>query len=321
MEKELAGVKLERDIVRKASNILSSKPKIKYKFIKEHRKYYHVDNICKILGISKSGYYYWYDRKPSKRALYNLALIEQIKMIHYRNKQRYGSPRIAKELEVSGFHALEKLVRKLMRPASLHSIFKIKFKTTTDSSHSYPVVENELDREFTVKRENEAWVSDITYIRTKKRWLYLTTVIDLFDRMVIGWALSSSINAKNTSVSAFRMALTKRPIAKNTPLIFHSERGIQYACQEFVLEIDSHKSVIRSMSAKGNCWDNAVAESFFKTLKTELIYHNSFQNKREAESSISEYIEKFYNTNRRHSHLGNQNICEYRKLLSKIEQQ
>jgi putative transposase len=253
LRKELAEVKLERDILRKAASILSSRTQVKFEFIREHRGCYPVENICKILGVSKSGYYYWNDRKPSKRALHNLALIEHIKIIHYRNKERYGSPRIARELKVSGFHASEKLVRKLMKQVSLQSVFKRKFKTTTDSSHSYPVAENRLDGEFTVGRENQAWVSDITYIRTAKRWLYLTTVIDLFDRKVIGWALSSVITVRNTSVSAFRIALTNRPITNNSPLIFHSDRGIQYACGEFVREIDNYKSITRSMSGKGNC--------------------------------------------------------------------
>jgi putative transposase len=248
--RELAEVNLERDILKKAASILFSRTQVKFEFIREHRDCYPVENIFKILGVSKSGYYYWNDRKPSKRALHNLALIEQIKIIHYRNKKRYGSPRIAREMQVSCFHALEKLVRKLMKQASLQSVFKRKFKTTTDSSHSYPVAENRLDMEFTLGGENQAWVSDITYIRTAKRWLYLTTVIDLFDRKVIGWALSSVITARNTSVSAFRMALVNRPITNNSPLIFHSDRGIQYACGEFVREIDIHKSITRSMSGK-----------------------------------------------------------------------
>lgn len=159
------------DILRKAASILSSETQVKFEFIREHRDCYPVENICKILGVSKSGYYYWNDRKPSKRALHNLVLLEQKKMIHYRNKERFGSPRIARELKVRGFHASEKLVKKLMKQTSLQSVFKRKFKTTTDSSHSYPVAENRLDREFTVKRENEAWVSNINYIRTAKRWL------------------------------------------------------------------------------------------------------------------------------------------------------
>ncbi|MBF4464956.1 IS3 family transposase [Flavobacterium sp. LC2016-12] len=143
----------------------------------------------------------------------------------------------------------------------------------------------------------------------------MTTVIDLFDRKVIGWALSTSITARNTSISAFRMAHANRPITENSPLIFHSDRGIQYACREFVGELSNHKSVTRSMSGKGNCWDNAVAESFFKTLKVELIYQNRFRNKHKADLAISEYIEKFYNTNRRHKHLHNLSIFEYQQLV------
>lgn len=154
--RELGKVKMESDILRKAGLVLFSKTKVKFEFIKLHRNCYPVENICKIIGDSKSGYYYWNDRKPSKRALHNLALIEEIKIIQYRNKKRYGSPRMERELEASGFHASEKLIRKLMKQASLQSVFKRKFKTTTDSSHSYPVAENKLDREFTAGGENQA---------------------------------------------------------------------------------------------------------------------------------------------------------------------
>jgi transposase InsO family protein/transposase-like protein len=316
LRKELDKVKMEVDILKKATHILSSDTLTKFKFIKQQIYFYPVASMCTILGVSRSGYYYWNDRKPSKRALRNLALIEQIKIIHYRNKERYGSPRLARELETVGFHVSKKLIRKLMKQASLKTVFKRKFKITTDSSHAYPVAENKLDREFTVNRENKVWVSDITYIRTAKRWLYLTTVIDLFDRKVIGWTLSTSITARNTSTRAFRMAHANRPITDNSPLTFHSDRGIQYACREFVSELSKHKSVTRSMSGKGNYWDNAVVESFFKTLKMELIYQNNFGNKYEAELAITEYIENFYNTTRRHKHLDNLNIFEYQKLQS-----
>ncbi|KAF2515038.1 IS3 family transposase [Flavobacterium zhairuonense] len=314
LKKEFREVKMERDILRKAAHIQPGDRLAKFKFVKDHSSSYPVGKICKILGISNSGYYYWNKRRPSNRALRNIALTEQIKIIHEQNKKRYGSPRIARELKASGFNVSEKLVRKLMKQACLKSVFKRKFKSTTDSSHAYPIAENRLDREFTADRENETWVSDITYIRTAWRWLYLTIIMDLFDRKIIGWALSTSMTAENTSISAFRMALSNRPITNNSPLIFHSDRGMQYACRQFVDELSNHKSVTRSMSGKGNCWDNAVAESFFKTLKTELTYHKRFLNKQEAESSISEYIEKFYNINRRHKHLNNLNIFEYQKL-------
>ncbi|WP_241657654.1 IS3 family transposase [Flavobacterium cerinum] len=189
--------------------------------------------------------------------------------------------------------------------------FQKKYRVTTNSSHKYPVAENILDREFSAKNENEVWVSDITYINASLRWLYLTVVIDLFDRTVIGWALSTSLATKQTSIKALEMALANRQIKVDSSLVFHSDRGIQYTCKEFVQEISKNKSVIRSMSRKGNCWDNAVCESFFKTLKVELIYKNNYKTKQEAEKSISEYIKTFYNTQRRHTYLDNLTIPEY----------
>jgi putative transposase len=272
--------------------------------------------MCQVFKVSKSGYYKWLIRKPSKRALYNQILLEEIKRIYYCSKKRYGSPRITKELKMLKFTASRQLVRKLMKKEFLQSIIKRKFKITTDASHKYPVVENKLNREFTVAKENLVWVSDITYIRTQQGWLYLTTVIDLFDRKVIGWSLSHTMKAKDTSIKSLKMALLNRPIDPNQSLIYHSDRGIQYACEEFVSELNKHKSIIRSMSRKGNCWDNAVAESFFKTLKVELIYQNRYQTKQEAELSIFEYIETFYNTNRRHKQLNNLTILEYQKLIN-----
>ena len=311
LRKELTTVKLERDILQKYAGCLQAGTQIKFEFINQHLSSFPVKDMCRILDVSTSGYYKWRGRTISKRALHNLVLLEEIKKIHHQNRKRYGSPRIARELEASGFHASEKLIRKLMRSASLQTVFKRKYRATTDSSHKYPVAENLLNGKFETEKENEIWVSDITYVKASFRWLYLTVVIDLFDRTIIGWALSSSLEAKHTSLKALGMALSTRPIKNNSSLIFHSDRGIQYACKEFVNEINKHTSVIRSMSRKGNCWDNAVSESFFKTLKVELIYRNNYQTKKEAEASISEYIEKFYNTQRRHSHLNNLTISEY----------
>lgn len=206
---------------------------------------------------------------------------------------------------MDGRKASEKLVARLMRKDNLRSIVKKKYKVTTDSKHKYPIVENILMQNFTVKEENEAWVSDITYIKSKQGWLYLTTVIDLFDRKVIGWALSRTMKASETSISAFKMALINRPLKEFQTLIFHSDRGIQYPCEEFVTQLKKHQNITRSMSRKGNCWDNAVAESFFKTIKTELIYHQKYETKQQAALSIFEYIETWYNKNRRHQKLKN----------------
>lgn len=226
---------------------------MKFEFIKQNKYLFTVEKMCQVFKINKSSYYKWLIRVPSKRALYNQILLEEIKRIYYYNRKRYGSPRITKELKMLGFIASKELVRKLMKKEFLQSIVKRKFKVTTDSSHKYPVVENNLNREFTVSRENQTWVSDITYVRTGQGWLYLTSVIDLFDRKVIGWALSATMSAKDTSIKAFKMALINRPIKNNQSLIFHSDRGIQYACEEFVCELNKQKSIIRSMSRKGNC--------------------------------------------------------------------
>jgi len=244
-------------------------------------------------------------------------LKENIIKIYQCSKSRYGSPRITKELNTQGILASLPLVAKLMKQVHLRSIVKKKYKTTTDSSHKYPVVENILNREFKVAEKNKVWVSDITYVHTQTGWLYLTTVIDLYNRKVIGWALSERLKTNDTIISALKMATINSPIKSEEEIIFHSDRGIQYACEEFVIELEKYKNIKRSMSRKGNCWDNAVAESFFKTIKSELIYHNKYANKQEAALSIFEYIETWYNKNRRHSHLENLTILEHEKLTIK----
>jgi putative transposase len=272
--------------------------------------------MCKVFKLSRSSYYSWINRKPSKRALDNKNILQKIEQIYTKSKGRYGSPRIAKELKMLDIKASRHLVARMMRSHNMRSIIKKKFRITTGSSHKYPVAENVLNREFSVTDKNRVWVSDITYIRTKQGWLYLTIVIDLFDRKVIGWSLSHTMKAQETSIKLFKMALLNSPINPDQSLIYHSDRGMQYACGEFVSELSKHKSVIRSMSRKGNCWDNAVAESFFKTLKVELIYQNKYQTKQQAELSVFEYIETFYNKNRRHKKLNNLTILEYQKLIN-----
>jgi transposase InsO family protein len=183
--------------------------------------------MCRILKVSVSGYYKWKHRVPTEREKYNEYLVNEISQVYSKSKKRYGSPRITKELKMKGIKVSQPLVAKLMRREKIQSIIKKKFKVTTDSSHNYPVVENKLMREFTVEKSNVAWVSDLTYVRTKEGWLYLTTVIDLFDRKVIGWALSETMKAKGTVIPALRMARLNRPITSEQKLIFHSDRGIQ----------------------------------------------------------------------------------------------
>ena len=250
---------------------------------------------------------------PSKRDGENRMLLAEIRRIHEQSKASYGSPRMTEELRKRGFDASRPRVARLMKQSGIKAVHAKKFVVTTDSKHKYPVVENKLDRNFSADNSGQAWVSDITYIKTLKGWLYLTIVLDIFDRKVIGWALSSDLTAENTSVAAFRMAVKNRQPSEK--LIFHSDRGVQYACYAFANLLSSYKSVERSMSRKGNCWANAVAESFFKTIKVELVYRNRYLDKNQAAISIFEWIETWYNRNRRHSALGNLTIKEFEKLI------
>ncbi|WP_372758103.1 IS3 family transposase [Mariniflexile sp.] len=267
-----------------------------------YRHLYPIEKMCKVFKVSRSSFYRWYTAGPSKRRLELSLFTDLIKKEFDHSKKRYGSTRIAEKLKRKGYCISRCRVAKIMRMNNWASKHKRKFKATTDSNHSYPVCRNLLNRNFTPCRLNEAWVSDITYIQTNQGWLYLTTIIDLFDRQVIGWSLSTSLYTNQTIIPAWKMAVSKRTI--NMDLIFHSDRGIQYASKTFRTFIKSNPLVTQSMSRKGNCWDNAVAESFFKTLKVELIYNDDFKTIEQAKTAVFEYIEIWYNRKRLHSFLG-----------------
>ena len=264
--------------------------------------------MCKVLKISQSSYFRWKKCPFSVRFHKKEELKQRILTIYFDSKQRYGSPRITAELNNLGFKISRITVSKYMRELGIRSKLSKKFKITTDSKHNYLVVENILDRDFESTKPAQKWVSDITYIRTIEGFLYLTIVLDLYDRKVIGWSLYDEMSTEKTSLSAWKVALANRKIEKG--LIFHSDRGVQYANNKFANMLESHH-VIRSMSRKGNCWDNSVAESFFKTLKTELIYGNKLINKQQIELEIFQYIEIFYNKKRRHSALNYKTIEEF----------
>jgi putative transposase len=272
-----------------------------------------VEKMCKVLGVSSSSYYYWLKHPVSLTELKSQVLLSQIESIYRKSRCCYGSPRIAIEPEQAGTTVSRPRVARVMKRANLRSIVRQRYRVgTTDSKHQYVVSENYLQQDFTAERLAQKWVSDLTYIKTGEGWLYLTAVIDLADRKVIGWALSETMKALDTTMAAFKMAVNNRPIIQ--PLLFHSDRGVQYACSEFT-ELLKKYPVQQSMSRKGNCWDNAVAESFFKTLKTEMVYHRSFQTKAEARLAIFEYIEVWYNRQRRHSALGYLTPCQYEEVL------
>jgi putative transposase len=268
--------------------------------------------MCQVLRVSISGYYYWLQHPIGLRASKEHQLLAAVKKVYQQSDCRYGSPRIAVDLREQGIPVSRPRVARLMRKHSIRSIIRRKYRVqTTDSNHGYAIAENYLNRDFSATRLAEKWVSDLTYIKTQEGWLYLTAVLDLADRKVVGWALSETMEAEVTSVAAWRMAVRNRPITKS--LLFHSDRGVQYACREFKKQL-SGKPVLQSMSRKGNCWDNAVAESFFKTLKTELIYHRKFATRKEARLAVFEYIEGWYNRKRRHSALGYQTPCHLESL-------
>jgi putative transposase len=258
-----------------------------------------IEKMCKVLKVSRSSYYSWLMRKPGKRFTDNQDLFNRIKKIYEFSKRTYGSPRVTIKLLEEGLHVSRQRVARLMKKQNLKSIIRKRWIITTNSRHNYPVVENKLNRNFNVTSPGQVWVSDITYIKTLQGWLYLTVIIDLYDRKVIGWSFSRSLKAVHTTIPAWRMAVRTRLITRK--LIFHSDRGVQYACNEFAHLLSSYKLVERSMSRKGNCWDNAVAESFFKTLKVEHIYHHNYKTFKEAELSVFEYIEAWYNVNRIHT--------------------
>jgi putative transposase len=262
-----------------------------------------VMKMCQVFHVSPSRYYDWSKHPIGTRERYRQALLVDIKKMHDESKGRYGSPRITHDLRALGRKVSRPLVARIMRMNDIKSIVRKRYRVqTTDSTHAFTVSENLLNRDFTATWLGEKWVSDITYIPTREGWLYLTMILDLADRKVIGWAMSETMKTSDTTLPAMRMALRNRPLSDH-PLLFHSDRGVQYACHEF-RKLLKNTSIRQSMSRKGNCWDNAVAESFFKTLKTEMIYHTEYQTISKAKIAIFDYIESWYNRKRRHSALG-----------------
>ncbi len=270
--------------------------------------------MCRVLEVSRSGYYRWLKHKPSQRQLDNQRLDAEIREIYEHNKGRYGSPKITQELRDRGRKVGKNRVARRMRKAGLRSKIRRKYRVTTNSKHHFAVSPNLLERNFTQQAPDKVWVSDITYLATRTGWLYLTVIIDLFSLMVVGWALSSSLGHEMVVV-ALKRAIQRRRPAKG--LISHSDRGVQYACSDFRKQLDKHE-FIQSMSRKGDCWDNAVAESFFGIMKCELVYHERYEDHQDTLHSIFEYIEVFYNRQRRHSTLGYLCPSEYEKQKMKL---
>lgn len=270
--------------------------------MKENKNTYGIDFMCHLLEVSDSGYYDYCNREPSLRRKDEAGLATKIKEIHKSSRKVYGSPRIWDKLKKQGMRCSEKRIARIMKENKVVSIRRCKYKvTTTDSNHNFKVVDNVISRDFKANAVNRKWVGDITYIQTESATAYLASVIDLCSRRVVGWQVSDKIDSKLVC-DAFSMAVFRRGIIPKE-MIFHSDRGSQYAGNDFT-KLLSNYSTQQSMSRKGNCWDNAVAESFFATLKLELVHHCKFQTVAEVKQVLAEWIENFYNCQRSHSSIG-----------------
>jgi putative transposase len=286
---------------------------VRFGFIRTEKAAYPVRLLCRTLAVSSAGFYAWCRRGPSVRAREDASLKAKIRAAHAGSGKRYGSPRIHADLKADDHRVGRKRVARLMREDGIEGQRKRRFRVTTDSRHSHPVAPNELQRNFTATAPNRAWVTDITYIWTREGWMYLAAILDLFSRRVVGWSMDSRID-QTLALDALRMALrTRRP---EPGLLHHSDRGIQYAAGDYQKLLREH-GIVCSMSRKGDCWDNAVAESFFSTLKAELVHRTGYVSRSQIRASVFEYIEAFYNGRRRHSALGYVSPVEHEAAASR----
>jgi len=287
---------------------------VKYAFIKHHQATFTVTRMCGMMEVSCSAFYDWLKRPESARSIEDRRLSEKVKKSHEKSRETYGARRIVKDLVEDDEVISRTRAGRLMKQQDLKSKSKRKFKATTNSNHSHPVAPNLLHRKFQVERPDTVYAGDITYIPTDEGWLYLAVLIDLYSRAVVGWAMSERITA-GLANDALVMAVWKRKPYKG--LMVHSDRGSQYASDLYQKTIKEH-GFICSMSRKGNCWDNAPSESFFHTLKVELIHHRRYRTRQEATQDIFEYIEVFYNRQRRHSTIDYHTPLGYEQMCRKV---
>lgn len=280
---------------------------MKYGFIEAHREEFSIRTMCRVLEVSASGYYQFRGRGPSRREQESERLLGKIRLVHQQSRGNYGSPKVVRKLRMEGESCNHKRVEKLMRGNGIRAKRARKFKATTNSTHTLPVADNLLGRKFTVTRPNEVWCGDITYIWTDEGWLYLAVLLDLYSRAVVGWSMGERMTSQLV-VDALIMGIGRRGRAVS-PLV-HTDRGSQYASQAFREQLEIYLCR-QSMSRKGNCWDNAVSESFFSALKLELVHQRRFRSRREARDEVFDYIEVFYNRERIHSAAGYLSPAEY----------
>ena len=280
---------------------------MRYRFIDGHRGVWPIRIQCRVLEVTPSGYYTWRGRPASPRTQRCETLEILIKAIHGESKERYGSPRVHAELVARGLPCCVNTVAKLMRQHGIRARIKRKYRHTTDSDHNFPVAENYLGQQFQATAMNQIWLADITYIPTREGWLYLAAVEDLYSRQIVGWSMSERVSSRLVA-DALEMAVRQR--LPEAGLVAHSDRGSQYASYHYRRLLEQN-GLTCSMSRRGNCWDNAPMESFFATLKGELIHNQDYRTREEARASVFEYIEIFYNRVRRHSALGYKSPAEF----------
>ena len=286
---------------------------MRFVFIQAHARIFRIRTMCRVLEVSRAGYYAWRARPLCDRVKDDRVLSAKIAAIHQQMKERYGSPRVHQELRALGMHCGEKRVARLMREEGLRAKSARRFRVTTQSDHREPIAPNHLARQFdvaTVEQPNRVWAADITYIPTREGWLYLAIILDLVSRRVVGWALRSRLN-QELAVSALQMALKQRGAHGG---LHHSDRGVQYASAAY-RQLLRDAGLVASMSRTGDCWDNAVVESFFATLTKELLIDRVFETRAEASRELFEFIEIWYNRQRRHSTLGYRTPLEFEEQL------
>lgn len=272
---------------------------MRFRFIDQAKKEFPAYRLCHLMGVSQSGYFAWKARPASRRQHDDMVMLTHIRSAYFLSNETYGSPRMTRELQDQGFTVGRRRIARLMRENGLHARHKKRFRKTTDSHHAFPVAPNIIAQDFATTSPNQKWGADISYIWTREGWLYLAVVIDLFARRVVGWAVSDRLH-RQLALRALEKAITMRRPPKG--LIHHSDRGSQYCALDYQGMLKTN-GIIISMSGKGNCYDNAMVETFFKTLKSELIWRTVFQTRHDAEVAIAHYIDGFYNPARRHSAL------------------
>ncbi|MCT6818340.1 MAG: IS3 family transposase [Lysinibacillus fusiformis] len=316
LQKRIRDLEEENAILKKANEHLCKRPEVIYDFIQQHRHEYRVAKMCEVLGVSRSGYYEWLNRPKSKQKERKEKLTSQIKRVYLDSRRNYGSPKITKQLNSEGVHVSQKTVSRIMKNEGIRSKTVKKYKATTNSKHNLPIYSNLLDQQFKVDRPGKVWVADITYIWTSEGWLYLATIMELFSRRIIGWAMDARMT-KELVILALKRAI--RAQSPTSGLIHHSDRGSQYASKEYQQVLRTN-GIITSMSRKGNCYDNACIESFHSVIKRELVFHEKYKTRDQGKKSIIEYIVSFYNYKRIHSYTNYMSPVAYEKQYFEVLQ-